>query len=128
MSMAQIQAVSMVAAAVTPSLPALAPVSVAPLQPAVQAASSSLSDNSNKRTVILYDMVPLEEASDPGLKDEIEEEAATHGPLKDISIAVINNEFVKVTLIYYEPSSALKAFKAMNGRYFGGKVIKASME
>jgi hypothetical protein len=77
--------------------------------------------------VVLDDMVPLAEASDPGLKGEIEEEASTYGALKDIGIQVIDNKFVRIKLSYVDASSAMKAYKAMNGRYFGGVVVKASL-
>lgn len=127
MTAAQMQAASLAAAVSGTGYGQLAtkqPVVVAP-PPAVAAA---MVDYSDKKTVVLDNMVPVAEASDPDLKGEIEEEAATHGPLKDISIEVVDNSFVRIKLFYLDPPSAMKAYKAMNGRYFGGAVIKASFE
>lgn len=92
-----------------------------------QIATSSPVVVAPKTIVILDDMVPVHEASDPELKGEIEEEAVTYGPLKDISIEVVDNKFVRIKLFFADAASAQKAFNALNGRYFGGNLVKASL-
>ena len=83
-------------------------------------------DTSSFCRVVLQDMVSFEDTLDPGLKEEVSEEAATYGALQDVQIAVegVSKE-VTVTLLYAEPAHAAKALKALNGRAFGGKKIKA---
>jgi hypothetical protein len=108
------------------SVPAPPPIPRAPAAPAAVPHVLTAADFT-MTIVLLDDMVPLAEASDPGLKGEIEEEASTHGALKDIGIQVIDNKFVRIKLHYVDASSAMKAYKAMNGRYFGGNVVKASL-
>lgn len=120
MTIAQMQVSSLVTAGAGYAIHSMVP-------PKAVTAASTI-DDLNKTIVVLDNMVPVAEASDPGLKDEVEEEAATYGPLKNISIDVIGNSFVRIKLVYVEPHSAMKAYKAMNGRYFGGSAIKASLE
>lgn len=43
------------------------------------------------------------------------------------SIAPIEYAEVKVFLYYHEKTSAIKACQAMNGRFFAGKTIKATL-
>lgn len=130
MTAAQVQAAALAAAAgatygqATASMPQLTATIPRPVVPATAAISVP---DSTKTTVILDDMVPVAEASDPGLKGEVEEEASNYGPLKDIKIEVIDNKFVRIKLVYMDPPSAVKAHKAMNGRYFGGNVVKATI-
>jgi hypothetical protein len=81
-----------------------------------------------KKVVVLDDMVPLAEAADPGLKEEIEEETVNFGTLDDVSIEVVDNSFVRIKLFYARPEDAQKAYKALNGRYFGGKPVRATLQ
>ena len=83
-------------------------------------------DTSTFCTVKLESMVTVEDTKDPGLKDEIAEEANNYGKLKDIELDIdtIANT-VEVRLIYEDSISATKAYKAMNGRAFAGNKIIA---
>ena len=87
--------------------------------------------NIPKRTVVLTNMVSVEEArTDPDLKNEIEEEALNYGKLSnsitiDIESDIDNIEGVKITLQYNSEDDASKAFLVMNGRNFGGRTIRA---
>lgn len=94
-------------------------------------------------TLTLSNMVSAAEArEDATLAEEIEEEARTFGELKDpIHIHILDQELrqgageqltvaqeddaVRVVLVYKEAKDALRAFKAMNGRFFGGKTVRA---
>ena len=131
MTTAQLQAAALAAATgstygqAAMSLP-LAAATIARPTAAVAASAPLVSaPGSTKTTVVLDDMVPVAEAADPGLKGEVEEEASNYGVLKDIKIEVIDNKFVRIKLMYEDPPAAVKAHKAMNGRYFGGNVVKA---
>ncbi len=85
-----------------------------------------LVDTSQFRRVVLEDMVSYEDAQDPDLKDEVGEEACNYGTLLKVEIDVDEpTQAVTVTLLYAEPAMAAKCLKAMNGRAFGGKKIKA---
>mmetsp|Transcript_12071 Transcript_12071/g.11712 ORF Transcript_12071/g.11712 Transcript_12071/m.11712 type:complete len:526 (+) Transcript_12071:948-2525(+) len=79
----------------------------------------------NKNSVVLINLVSLEEAKEPTLKGEIAQEAELHGDLKDIEIVIDKKNEVRVVLTYYEAVSAQKSFKAMNGRFFGGNMVTA---
>jgi hypothetical protein len=76
--------------------------------------------------VLLDKMVTLEDTNDPGLKDEIAEEAQNYGDLKDVVLNVDKEKGeVEVKLVYRDAASAAKAHKAMNGRAFAGNKIVA---
>jgi glutamate formiminotransferase len=70
-------------------------------------------------------MVTYEDTLDPDLNEEVSEEARNYGTLEKVDITVDDNREATVVLLYAEPSHAAKALKAMNGRAFGGKKIKA---
>lgn len=76
--------------------------------------------------VLLEHMVTLEDTKDPDLKDEIGEEARNYGSLQAVRLLIDEpKEQVKVKLVYGDHASAVKAFKAMNGRVFAGNKICA---
>jgi hypothetical protein len=77
-------------------------------------------------TVLLEKMVTLEDTKDPGLEEEIAEEARNYGALKEVLLDIdeVRGE-VEVRLLYADPSSASKAYRAMNGRAFAGNKITA---
>jgi hypothetical protein len=89
--------------------------------------SGDAQDDETKITVVLDNMVPVAEASDPGLKDEIEEEVAQFGTVQKIDIEVVNNSFVRIKILYSKHVEAKRAYSALNGRYFGGNSIKATL-
>lgn len=78
---------------------------------------------------MLEDMVSAAEAREPDFNEEVSEEAENYGPLKklEVSIGDLPEEKVKVILRYSSPDHAVKAHRAMNGRYFGGQPIKATL-
>jgi hypothetical protein len=81
------------------------------------------------KTVVLEDMVTVEDTREPELKDEIEEEAKKHGAIEHIDISVSpdgQKAVVKVT--YSGPADAARACKALNGRGFAGRKIRASVQ
>lgn len=81
------------------------------------------------KTVVLEDMVTVEDTRDPDLKEEIEEEAKKHGAIEHIDISVSpdgQRAVVKVT--YSGPADAARACKALHGRGFAGRKIRASVQ
>lgn len=75
-------------------------------------------------SVVLENMVTLEDTKDPDLKDEISEEARNFGSLKTVDLLVDKGQ-VKVKLVYGDNASAVKALRAMHGRVFAGNKISA---
>ena len=86
-------------------------------------------DDSTFTKVLLRDMVTLEDAEDPDLKDEIMEEAMQYGKCENVVIEVKDSAAGKpevvVELKYSNAVDSHKALKALNGRAFGGKKINA---
>lgn len=79
-------------------------------------------------SVLLENMVTLADVKDPGLKDEIGEEASNFGSLQSVELIVDEPKAqVTVKLIYGDNASAVKAYKAMNGRVFAGNKISAAL-
>jgi len=72
-------------------------------------------------------MVTEEDAKDPELKDEVAEEAANYGVLRGAPEIVVLPQGVKVYLTYTSVEGAAQAVKALNGRYFAGNTVKASL-
>jgi hypothetical protein len=93
--------------------------------------------NTTSRTVVLEDMVTVEDTNDPGLKDEIAEEAQNYGKLENIEILIeekknpdnqVVSSHVIIKLYYAEVQDANKACHILNGRLFAGRKIRASLE
>ena len=91
------------------------------------AATSTSATATNSCVVMLENMVPPEEAADPQLKREVGEEGQRFGPLDDVEVYIDRQRVVVVVLTYAQPESARKAYEAMNGRYFGGRLITARL-
>ena len=88
-----------------------------------------LNKNKNKNcTVILENLVSFDDASDPSLKGEIASEAEKYGRLNNIEIVVDSKKNVKIILIYFLSEDALKSYNAMNGRFFGGRTVSATLK
>ena len=103
---------------------------------AAGASSSSSSSSSSaanggmegkSRVVFLENVVSVEEAADPQLRREMGEEAEKYGPLEDVAIYIDPRRIVVVVLTYVLPDGASAAYRAMNGRFFGGRKIAARL-
>lgn len=79
------------------------------------------------KSVVLRNMVTLEDTTDPSLSEEIGEEAGKYGTLVNINIDATNPSDVLVLLKYSDGSEAIKATTAMNGRAFASRKIVASL-
>ncbi len=85
-------------------------------------------ENSTLRCVYLENMITIEDTEDPGLKDEIADEANKYGKLIDIDIIVDRKAgTANMKLHYHEPVEASRAHKALSGRLFAGRKIKATL-
>jgi len=80
------------------------------------------------RVLLLNNMVGAGDV-DEDLEEETAEEAAKYGKLKKCVIKEFpgkpDDEAVRIFLEYEEVAAATKAFADMNGRYFGGRVVRA---
>lgn len=80
------------------------------------------------KRVRLDNMVTVEDTKDPGLEEEIGDEARNYGKLGDIVIEVNEVEnAATITLSYEDEESALKSYRGLNGRLFAGRKIKATL-
>ena len=65
---------------------------------------------------------------DEHLEEEIREECGKYGRIMDLLIA--NDEFkeaVKIFVRYTEPAEVDAAIAVLNGRFFGGRTVKAEV-
>ncbi|KAK7024415.1 Poly(U)-binding-splicing factor puf60 [Halocaridina rubra] len=83
--------------------------------------------------VILRNMVGIEEV-DEFLQDEITEECGRFGTVNHVIIYQEKQSdeddaevIVKIFVEFSSPSESLKAQEALNGRYFGGRLVKAEL-
>ena len=98
-----------------------------------QGTSSSAAATQARCIVHLENIVPVEEAGDPQLRREVGEEGERYGPLDDVQVFVDTTTtpqvpVVVVVLTYAEPEAATRAYEAMNGRYFGGRMVTAHLK
>eukprot|EP00929_Paragymnodinium_shiwhaense_P043586 TRINITY_DN22406_c0_g1_i1.p1 TRINITY_DN22406_c0_g1~~TRINITY_DN22406_c0_g1_i1.p1 ORF type:complete len:401 (+),score=133.23 TRINITY_DN22406_c0_g1_i1:161-1363(+) len=80
------------------------------------------------RVLLLNNLVGAGEV-DEDLEEETAEEASKYGKIKKCVIKEIkglpDNQAVRIFLEYEKQEGCVKAFADMNGRYFGGRVVKA---
>jgi len=84
--------------------------------------------SSPKTTLVLENMVLVEELDDPELKDEIIEEASCFGTLTDITITVLSSQQVQIHLTYASEEMARLAMSKMDKRSFAKRIIKAYLK
>merc|ERR1712083_718804 len=80
------------------------------------------------RVVLLTNLVGAGEV-DEDLEEETAEEAGKYGKLVKCAVkecqGAPDNEAVRIFLEFEKVEAASKAYKDMNGRYFGGRTVKA---
>jgi len=80
------------------------------------------------KVLCLENMVGPGEA-DEDLADEIREECENFGKVKDVKVHEIGAEkHVRVIVTFSEPGETAKAIKALHGRWFGGRKVKAESQ
>lgn len=87
----------------------------------------------DSRVVIMRNMVGPEDV-DESLQDEIQEECSKYGQVERVIIynerqseEDDDNVVVKIFVEFYETYEAEKARDALNGRYFGGRMVQAAL-
>ena len=96
-------------------------------QPRSTKEKGKTSNKAKNTTVILENLVTFEDASDPTLKGEIAAEAEKQGKLENIEIVIDKKKNVKIILTYFDAQDAVKSYNVMNGRFFGGKTVTATL-
>mmetsp|Transcript_40573 Transcript_40573/g.91170 ORF Transcript_40573/g.91170 Transcript_40573/m.91170 type:complete len:152 (-) Transcript_40573:337-792(-) len=108
-----------------PAPPPAPPPSVPPGQAPGQAPGLAGQGPASWRCTLLKNMVGAEEASDPELAGEIKDECAKYGPVESVKVAVLAGQ-VRIFVLFKEPPSAGAAVAALNGRFFGGRVVEGA--
>ena len=72
-------------------------------------------------------MITMEDLQDPGLKEEITEEASRYGSIVSVSINIVDTQQPHIVLQYENVTDALLAFQNLNGRYFAGRKVTATL-
>jgi splicing factor 45 len=110
---------------------------------AVDVAESKETENTKKRSIAVVpsNVILLKNMVGPGevdatLENEIKQECQNYGKVKqciirDLSmtrskIKYPDNECVRIFILYDKQEYAVRAYKDLNGRYFGGRQITAS--
>ncbi|CAJ1346086.1 unnamed protein product [Effrenium voratum] len=97
-------------------------------QPEPKQAKASAPKLPPTRVLLLNNLVGAGDV-DEDLEEETAEEAGKYGKLKRCVIKELagkpDDEAVRIFLEYEDVSAATKAFADMNGRYFGGRVVRA---
>jgi len=105
-----------------------APVAQPPGQPDAKQPKAATSNRPPTRILLLNNLVGAGEV-DEDLEGETAEEAGKYGKLVKCAIkevkGVPDQQAVRIFLEYEKVEDATKALVDMNGRYFGGRVVKA---
>eukprot|EP00916_Digyalum_oweni_P001474 GHVL01002849.1.p2 GENE.GHVL01002849.1~~GHVL01002849.1.p2 ORF type:complete len:162 (+),score=40.03 GHVL01002849.1:562-1047(+) len=92
------------------------------------AAATEVDALPTSRVLLLTNLVGPGEV-DGDLEGETAEEASKYGNLKKVKILEIKGvpaeEAVRIFLKYEKPEEAVKAYNDLNGRFFGGRTVRA---